>query len=802
MLQNYLSIAMRNLFRNKAYAAINITGLAVGIAACLMLFMVVRYETTYDTFQPNYHRIMHVVTQDSSGDGIEHTPGIPYPALEAIRTDMPQVKTGAIFSTYGSQVTVPATNGNNQKFIEDFGIFFSDPEYFEVFEYKWLAGNKKVLAEPNTVVLAKAMAEKYYGTWQNAMKKNIIIDNALTMEIAGIIEDVPAHSDFPLRVVGSFLTMKNHPEIYGYTTDWGSTTSNFQLFMLLPQNTSQANIDAQLLQFSKKHYPREGRLHIRTNFLQPLKEVHSDTRFGNLGTHVTSQSTIRTLSLVGLLIIVMACINFINLSTAQAVSRSKEVGVRKVLGGSRTQLFAQMMGETFVVVLFACILSVGIAWITLPYVSNIVSIQEDLPLFTSFNMFMLLGIIIAVTILSGFYPSLILSGFTPSLALKNKITSASVGGLSLRRGLVIMQFGISQVLIIGTIVAISQMDFIRKADLGFNKEAILVLNSNGDSATQSRLEAFKLHLQNQPGIQSVSFSSDVPSSDNNWATNFAFDHKPDENYALFLKFADEDYFKTYGLQLIAGRMYAKSDTTNEIVINETLVKKLGLKKAEDAVGKQLRTGASRWRDIVGVTKDFKLNSLRDEMRPVMIAARKSRYNTTGIKLRTTDLAGAQANIQKAWDKFFPEYAFTSSFMDERIENFYRQEEQLSLLYKIFAGLAIVISCLGLYGLVSFMAVQKVKEVGIRKVLGAGVGSIVYLFSKEFTILIAIAFAIAAPISYYMMGEWLNNFQYKISMGTGVFLLAIATSIVVAWATVGYKAIKAALANPVRSLRSE
>jgi putative ABC transport system permease protein len=802
MFKNYIAIACRNLIRHKAFAAINISGLAVGIAACLILFMVVRYETTYDTQQPNYSRIMHVVTQDSTSDGVDYTSGIPYPALEALRSDLPQTKVGSLFATYGSQITVSSTESDNKKFIEDYGIFFSDPEYFDVFEFKWLAGDKNVLGEPNMVVLSKSQAVKYFNSWQNAMGKSIIIDNALTVRVAGILEDASPHSDFPLRIVASFITMKNNPSIYGYSTEWGSTTSNYQLFMLLPEHTTQANIDAQLKTLSAKYYPREGRSSIRTNFLQPLKDIHSDNRFNNLGTHITTSDTIRTLTLVALLVIIMACINFINLSTAQAVSRSKEVGVRKVLGGSRSQLFGQMMGETFIVVLVASIFALVISLVALPFVKHIVSIEENLPLFSSFNLFLLSVIVISVTLLSGFYPSLILSGFKPALALKNKITSASVGGLSLRRGLVIMQFGISQVLIIGTIVAVSQMDFVRKADLGFNKEAVLVLSANGDNALQSRLPAFKNYLLQQPGIQSLSFSSDVPSSDNNWGTNFAFDHKPDEKFTLFLKYGDEDYFKTYGLQLAAGRSFQKSDTLNELVINEALVRRLGFKDPNEVIGKELRMGGGSWHPVVGVAKDFKTNSLRDEIKPLLIGTRKRYYSQTGIKLRTSNLTSAQATVQKAWDKFFPEYAFASSFMDERIENFYQQEQQLSLLYKIFAGLAIVISCLGLYGLVSYMAVQKVKEVGVRKVLGASVGNIVYLFSKEFTVLIALAFAIAAPVAYYMMNSWLNNFQYKVKIGFGVFTIAILISVIIAWATVGYKAFRAALVNPVKSLRSE
>ena len=438
----------------------------------------------------------------------------------------------------------------------------------------------------------------------------------------------------------------------------------------------------------------------------------------------------------------------------------------------------------------------------MPYMDHIASIPEKINLFNWQTGLFVLAILIVVTLLSGSYPSLVLSRFNPSLALKNKITSATVGGISLRRGLVVMQFAISQILIIGTIVAVSQMSFIQHADLGFNKEAVLVINSNADSVIVGRQETLKQRLLAIPGVQSVSFSSDVPSSENNWSGNFAFDHKPDENFNIFRKAADEDYFQTYGLKLVAGRVFAKSDTANEIVVNETLVKKLGVKNPEAVLGKEIRSGRGTWKPIVGVVKDFKTNSLREDVKPMMLMERRSRYSVTGIKFKTANLVNTKAAIDAEWNKINPEYAYTSTFMDEAINEFYEQEQQLSLLYKIFAGIAILISCLGLYGLVSFMAAQRTKEVGIRKVLGASVANIIYLFSKEFTILILVAFAVAVPVAYYLMSNWLDNFVFRVRMGPGVFALAILASVIVAWLTVGYKSVKAALTSPVKNLRSE
>jgi putative ABC transport system permease protein len=803
MIKNYFKIAFRNLIRHKVFSVINIAGLAIGIASCLLLFTVINYELSYDTFQPNYKRIYHVVTQDKFSDGITYNPGIPGAALDAMRLQMPSVLFAGFNAGFGSQVTVtdPNNTSTDKKFIEETGLYFFEPKFFSVFNYTWLSGNASVLNEPNAVVLTKKVADKYFGDWHQAMDKTIKLDNALSLKVSGILQDIPLNTDLPLSVMISFETLKANADKYNYHKDWNTLSSNFQVFALLPENVNASELDKQLAKFSKDNYDVK-RGSVRLNFLQPLSKLHFDKRFEIFGTHITSISVLWTLSLIGIFIIIMACINFINLATAQAVGRSKEIGIRKVLGSNRRQMFGQVMSETAIVVVIAALLAVGFASLCLPYIKNFASIEEKLSLLNIQTVLFILIVLVVVTVLSGLYPSFMLASYNPAIALKNKITSAKVGGISLRRGLVVTQFAISQVLIVATIIAVSQMNFINNADLGFNKESVLMLEGNSDSAVISRLSAFKEKLLQTPGIESVSFSSDVPSSGNTWASNFAYNHKEDEKYEVTMKFADPDYFKTYGIQLLAGSVYDKSDTMKEVMLNETLVHKLGVKNAEDVIGKDIRLGGNQWKKIVGVVKDFKTNSLRENIKPLLLAEKNDYYGVTSIKLRSSNLPQTQSSIQAAWNQFFPEYAYTSKFVDENIAKFYEQEAHLSLLYKIFAGLAIFISCLGLYGLVSFMAVQRTKEMGVRKVLGASVSNIMYLFSKEFTILIAIAFIIAAPVAYFIMHTWLNDFAYRVDIGAGVFVLAIIISIIIAWVTVGYKAIKAAMVNPVKSLRSE
>lgn len=808
MFRNYFKIAWRSLVKNKSYSFINISGLAVGIAAALLISVVVSYELNYDTFQKNYNNIYRIVTNTKHVDGSEsYNPGIQLPAIDALRASFPQFeKMAPVSVAYGVQFTILGGDANHnvadsKKFLEDNVIAFTQPSYFEIFNATWLTGNKEVLNNPGSIVLTKTLASKYFGDWKNAEGKFVKLDNNILLKITGVVDDAPENSDFPIGAFLSYEKFKQTGDTYGYTTEWGNLGSNNQLYVLLHANANTASVNKSLSTFvqikSGSHSKNK-----RIEQLQPLKEMHFDHRYGTLGDHTSSKSILFTLALIGVLIIIMASINYINLSTAQAINRSKEVGIRKVLGSTRSQLISQVMGETFIIVFISALIALLIAKLSLPYLSHVAAVPADIALLNFKTLIVLASVIIVVTILSGVYPAMILSGYKPVLALKSKITAANVGGISLRRILVVTQFAISQILIIGTIVAVSQMNFVRNADLGFNKEAVLMIPTFGDSNNLSRMKPLKQQLLQNPDVLSVSFASDEASSDNNSASNFAFDHKDDEDFALFIKNGDEDYIKTFGLHLIAGKDYAAGDTLKEMVVNETLLRKLHITNPQQAVGKQIRIGGGNWATITGVVKDFKTNSLRDEVPQLAIFPAQTNYSTVAVKLNTANMAGTVAQIQKIWEKTYPEYAFTSHFSDETIESFYKQETQLALLYKIFAGIAIFISCLGLYGLVSFMAAQKTKEVGIRKVLGATVTHIVYLFSKEFILLIIIAFVIAIPVSWYFMNNWLQTFTYRINVGISVFALAIIASLVIGLFTISYRAIKAAISSPVKSLRTE
>jgi putative ABC transport system permease protein len=533
MLKNYFKIAWRNIVRHKGYAAINISGLTVGIAACLLIFVVIQYELSFDTFRPDFKNIYHVVTQEKREDGFSYNPGVQVPAAEALRLDFPQAKVAAINSSYGSQITVPQNGSSSgiddKKFTENVGVMFMEPQFFDIFKADWLVGSASALAQPNMAIIDKSSAVKYFGDWKNAMGRSLKMDNLINLKVAGVIDDAKPNSDLPLKILVSYVTCKKYPKDYNYADNWHSLSSNHQVFMLLPPNEPIAKINAQLKTFYYRHSGEKGK-NTKMQFLQPLANMHFDTRFGNtLGDHMTTKATLRTLSFIAILIIIMASINFINLSTAQSVGRSKEVGIRKVLGSSRGQLIGQVIGETPIIVAGAVILSIVIAKLLLPYLKNIASVPDSISLLNTGSILFLISVTVLVILLSGIYPALVVSGFKPVLALKNKITAASIGGIPLRRALVVAQFAISQLLIIGTIIAVKQMNFVNEADLGFNKEAILVIPGYTDSLSLQKMQSYKDRLLQNADVRAVSFVSDVPSSDNNWTSNFYFNNSNKEN---------------------------------------------------------------------------------------------------------------------------------------------------------------------------------------------------------------------------------------------------------------------------------
>jgi predicted permease len=804
-------ITFRSLWRKRAFSFLNIAGLAVGIAASLLIFLVIKNELSYDDYHVNKDRIYRVVTTSvsrSNGEVTGNYAMVPGPLPEAMRHEFPGLEQVATaFDLGNAQIYVPGKDLSDEKrFQENHGLFFAEPGLFKIFDYTWLAGNAEELKDLNTAVLNQSLATSFFGSAGNAIGKTIQLwSYRVPLKIVGVFKDLPLNTDVPIRMAGSFATFaKLNENGYLHKDDWRSLMGGLSCFVLASEKQNIASLQQQLPAFVKRNYHEDKETSFTQLSFQPLKEMHLDKRFEIYGSGGLSKTELWSLGLIGLFLLLVACINFVNLATAQSVSRAKEIGVRKVLGSTRVQLLRQFLNETALITICSLLLGCLIAALALPALSDIMRkpISLNIQDYPAVAVFLLLTGMI-VTFLAGFYPAMVLSGFNPIAAIKSKITTRTVGGISLRRSLVVLQFLIAQLLVIGTLVVVKQMDFFRKRELGFQKDAIILLNLPSDDQYKPKYKYLTNQLAQIPGVVNASLCLDAPSSWNGWYTDVYFDTHPEkEAFSVNRQFGDTGYLNTFRLTLAAGRMPYASDTIRELVVNETVVRKLGLKSADEILGKRIGFDNTSKYPVVGVVKDYNNKSLREGIEPIVMSTLFEKYNFVAVRLNPARMQAALPQVEKVFTGVFPTYMYDRTFLDERINEYYTAETITAQLFKVFSFLAIFISCLGLYGLISFMAVQKTKEVGIRKVLGASIQSIVYLFSKEFTILIGISFLIAAPLGYYFMQEWLNNFHYHTNIGWGVFAMSILISVVISWCTVGYKAIRAALVNPVKSLKTE
>ncbi|SDP50241.1 duplicated orphan permease [Mucilaginibacter sp. OK268] len=800
MLKNYIKTAIRNLARHKSNAVINIAGLTVGFAAFLLIFLVVQYQQSFDSFHTKKDKIYRVVRIGRNPVNREYRTGVPVPVTSTIRTELSEVtNAAAIINTGDLQVIVTPRDGSAQKkFKEASGFFFAEPQFFQIFDFPLAEGDiKTALAEPNTILLTKASASKYFGSWQGIIGKTLKM-SGISIKVTGILENPPDNTDFPIKGVLSYITLFK-PD----NKNWGGINDGNYCFVQLAQNHTVNQLSRALSGFTDRHIkPINSGYDLSP---QALNELHYDERYGNFTGRTFSKDLILALSLIGLFLLIVACVNFINLTIAQAVNRAREVGVRKVLGGSRTQLIAQFLGETGITSLLAMLISLIIVVIAIPAVNNLLEINLTAStLYSPRLVLFLFGALLLVSFLSGFYPALVLSGFRPVSVLKGASGADQKQGVMFRRGLVVFQFVIAQTLIIGTLVVASQMDYFRTANMGFRKDAVIYASFPGDSLSRTKVDYLRDQLAKIPGVEKVGFSMFSPVSDGGgWATDLNKEgHKGvNPDMIVNMKIADPDFFGVYNLQLVAGRIYFAADTMREFVVNETVVRKLGIQNPKDAIGMPINV-SGRTLPIVGVVKDFHANSLRDPIDPIVLSTNKNGYGLANLRIDLSKAKSITATMENIWNKNFPEFTLEYKFMDQTIANYYKQENQLSALYTIFSGIAIFISCLGLYGLISFMAIQRKKEIGIRKVLGAPIKDIVILLSKEFTILVIIAFLIASPLAWYFMHQWLQGYTYHIMIGIWFFAATILASVCIAWLTVGYTAIKAATANPVNSLRTE
>jgi len=790
MFKNYFKIAWRSLSKHKAYSTINVLGLTLGIASCLVIFLIVQYELNYDKFNTKADRIYRVTL-----NAIDFNPCVSMAVVPALRNDFPDLEevSQAWYQESG------LINVGEKKYKEK-GYIFADKYFPSVFDYHWLEGNPKTaLAEPNAIVLTESIAQKYFGN-KEAMNQVIKLENQYTLKVTGVIKDLPGNTHLAFNMAVSFETIREN--VKGMMNQFWAIAGGFT-YIVVPEHYSIAKIQNRIHGFLKKNWGEDVAKDTRLP-LQPLTDIHFDQRYlNNTISYTTSRETYYVLAAVAVLIIIIACINFINLATAQAIRRAKEVGVRKVLGSSRSQLIRQFLGETTLLTFIALAAGVLISALLLPQLSIWLDIKLSVTELVNPSVIgVILGLTGMVILLAGLYPAFVQSAFRPVESLKSK-ASLNFKGLTLRKSLVIVQFSISQIMIIGTLVVAYQMDFFQNRNLGFNKDAVISFGI----PDMKKTEVLKQQLVNNPGVKEISFSSGAPVL-NYFFTSFS---SPENGLVKGdvseMKFIDENYMDMFGLKLLAGQKIMRTqtgenDTVYNAVVNETLINKIGIQDPQKALGKHFLLNGNWMTTIVGVVQDFQSESKHKKIRPCALIYRPDNFFMTSVKIQPSGMKKTIASIEKSMTSLFPENLFNYEFLDDHIAAWYRQEQKEYTAFKLFSGIAILIGCLGLYGLVAFAAAQRIKEVGIRKVLGASLGDIILLFSKEFVLLIVIAFLIAAPVAYYIMHSWLESFAYQVNIGAGIFIVAIISSFLIAAITIAYQAIRAAIANPVKSLRTE
>ncbi|HQQ97906.1 MAG TPA: ABC transporter permease [Cyclobacteriaceae bacterium] len=800
MIKNYFMIAWRGLTRNKSYAFINMAGLGLGITTCLIIFLVIRHEMSFDNGFAHGDRIYRVVSQSTNASGESKSGVTPYPLGPTLKQEFPELLSTGFHFQYQSLVSVQGVKSYQDN------IVFADSSFFDVFSFSVTGNPRKELAQPGKIFITRAMDEKLNHP------KTIRLGNLIDMEVVGLIDLPKTPSHIAVNMVASLPTLTpDMAEKYlnFELTNWGLNSAGFS-YVLLPESVSSASLEAKFPALINKYYKPDQAVHQRFT-LQPLRDIHFNTEYSeNPGTASVSNSMLIVLGAVGLFILVIACVNFINLSTALAVRKAKEVGVRKTLGAQQGQLAVQYLSEAFMLTLVAGLLSLGAAEWLAPWMGQFLEKDIAMNLAGSWDVIGFMVLLVGGTaVLSGLYPALVLSRFNPVQALKSRLSQSVSSGVSLRKLLVVFQFFIAQVLIISTLVVASQLSFFRNKSLGFVKEA--VVNVGMPENKPEVLESFRNRLVSNAAIKDVSFSLGAPIADNNFGTNMSLPEKPDESFSVSIKPVDRHYKDVYGLELVAGRWFEEGEekmATGEdprftFIVNETTVSTLGFSSPEDIIGKQITTGLNHsTAAVVGVVKDFHTASLKNKLNPVILLSFTPFYYDAGIKISGDDLSGTMKFIEDTWQGIFPDYLIQSTILDQYVDRLYRQEDKMFRLFEIFAGIAIFIGCLGLYGLASFLANQKTKEVAIRKTLGASVTQIVTLFSREFVVLVFVAFLIAAPVSWYFMSGWLEEFAFRVEMGWVVFAAGVGFTLIISFATVGYRSLRAAVANPVDALKAD
>lgn len=812
MLKNYLRSAVRNITRHKFISFINIFGLTIGLTCCMLILIYIVNELSYDKYNTNARDIYRVTRSFNTVDGAQtlFLGSIAPPFAPLLKNEFPDIK----------KITRLRGNGvismrYKDKLLNENGSYFADENFVDVFTVKTIEGDPKTaLSDSFTVMMTEDMARKYFGN-EDPMNKEIRLGNRFNFKVTGIYKPFPANAHLHPEMLLSFITLKDST-LYGdkqLHTNWGN--NDFYTYMLLPPNYNVEHMESLFPGFLDKyvHFPgqpgnfresQNSKLHI-----QKLLDIHLHS---HLDSEIEANGDIKRVyifSAIALFILLIACINYMNLSTARSALRAREIGIRKVIGAQRKEIITQFLSESVLITFFSLILALVLTWLLIPFINGLSNLGLN---FSSlYQPGLLLTILILpffIGILSGIYPALFMSSFKPVKVLKG-ILKIGTGGISFRKVLVVVQFSVSIVLIVATTIVFQQLSYIQQKSLGFDKEHVITMSN---PFSNSQFETFKNEVTKNAGVKEMGRSSRIPSGrlldDRDISV---FEGSKSQPVKADVKYVNTDYgfIPTFGMKMAAGRNFSRDFGTdsNNYVINTAAAKVLGWKTSENAVGKDLAYGGVRGK-VIGVVNDFHFESMHQSIIPLLFRmpghnnSGGENYDRLSIKIAGNNINSSINTIQQAWQKLQPETPFEYTFLDERFQKLYDSEQQQGHLFTIFSFIAIFIACLGLFGLSAFTISQRIKEIGVRKVLGASIPQIVTELSKDFLKLVLIASVIALPVAWYAMSKWLLDFAFRISIQWWVFVMAGVIALVIAFVTISFQSIKAATANPVKSLRSE
>ncbi|WOK04857.1 ABC transporter permease [Imperialibacter roseus] len=815
MLRNYFLTAVRNFLRNKTYTVLSLAGLTLGASCVIAIYSFLTLQLSYDKHQSHLEQVYRVVSHWKSGDDDVKFATVPHPLSGAIKSEIPGIEAATNLYSLSAQVNIPQEGGALKKLKEE-DIGFAYQDVFEILDFEWVAGSSaNALSDVNSVVISTATARKFFdinNEYDRALGRIINLGNKHDLVVKGVYQDFPKSTDFPFNMVAYYEAQEGVNAYFGEGKIWDRLNGNTQALIKLNSQTQESVVEAGIKDVVEKNNTLDG----YSVFLQPLSQVHT-TDYGTYSGMSLEPATIRVIVALAVLLIVISSINFINISTARAVKRAKEVGIRKVLGGHRPALIAQFLLESFIIVALAHGVSFLIADVMLGAAGDLIDYPmtiKDVPL-TNWIVFCAISIT-AVSLLSGLYPAFVLSGFSPLTAIRTKISNIDKQSkFPLRKVLVGSQFAVSIGLIMGTIIVIFQLDYFRSQDMGFRKDGIVTIQFPEPDLKRS--EVLKTELLKHPEIAQASLNLGGPlASTNNTGQHFSPEKGEDELFTVNVKEVDENYLDLFDIKLLAGRNVNATDTyqrspegesiiNQRVVVTETLIRKMGIFNPQEALGKLFQATWGGKFQIVGVVEEFNANSLHQEAVPVMMNYGPNGFYELSIALASTDPEAGQAAvaiISEEWEKVFPELLIEYNFLDQRVANQYRMEDVMGKVMRFFALMAIVICAIGLYGLTDYMANAKRKEIGIRKVVGASVGQILNIFTKEILVVLSVAFLISATGTFLGMQKWLESYAYHITIGWEIVAISLGVTLLVTLVTMGYRSYTAARLNMVDVLKDE